>query len=295
MNSPIAKPVKHALPAAALAIFCGSAGAACLKLLTVTSPGQAIAERALVAGTILLLWSLVQGRGRPGAMSGTAWIRAVLDALAAFTYALAIFALPLSLVTAINMSVPIVAMVVAAVLLGERVTRRQVAAVIVGFIGILIVVQPGAAIAPFGIAMAILSTFAYALRDAANRRLAPGASGAQTALISVLLTGSAGTLLGMSTDWIAPPPIDLLGVGLAGICYVGSSMLIISALRSAPLTVVSALRYSSIFWAILFDFLIDRHTPGTTTLIGAAFVILSGLLLIGRRPGKINLEENSHG
>ena len=286
MKQPGALPPAYALPAAAVAIFCGSSGAAALKLLTLTPPGQAIAERSLVAGIILLSWSVAEGRGRPGAMSGMAWLRAVLDAIAAFTFALAIFELPLSLLTSINMSVPIVAMVVAVLVLGERVTRRQVVAVAIGFVGIMIVVQPSAAVEPFGIAMAVFSTFAYALRDAANRRLAPGASGAQTALVSVVLAGSAGALLAGTGGWIIPPPIDVLAVVLTGMCYVGSSMLIIGALRSAPLTLVSTLRYSSIFWAILFDFLIDGLSPGPSTILGAALVVLSGLVLIRPRLGK---------
>lgn len=280
--TPSTTPVRalSALPSAVLAIFCGSAGAAALKLLTVTPPGQAIAERSAVAGVILLIWSLVQGRGRLGVMSGTAWLRAVLDAIAAFTFALAIFELPLSLLTAINMSVPIVAMVVAAVLLKETVTRRQVVAIAVGFAGIVIVVQPNASAALTGIAFAVTSTFAYALRDAANRRIQPGSSGAQTALVSVMLAGTCGALLSGTTRWVAPPAIDVVAIGLTGVCYVASSTLIIKALRSAPLTVVSTLRYTAIFWAMLFDFLIDGRVPGLPTLLGAALVILSGLILM---------------
>lgn len=273
-------PKDYALPSAALAILCGSAGAAALKLLTFTPSGQAIAERSAVAGVVLLAWSLVQGGGRFGPMSRMAWLRALLDAIAAFTFALAIFELPLALLTSINMLVPIVAMLLGVFMLGEAVSRRQVMAVIAGFAGVLIVVQPSVSVAPMGIALAVISTFAYALRDAANRRLPPRSSGAQTALVSVFLAGSAGALLGGATGWVVPPPIDILAVVLTGLCYVASSMLIISALRSAPLTVVSTLRYSSIFWAILFDFLIDGHRPGLSTLIGVALVVLSGLILL---------------
>lgn len=273
-------PGDYALPSAAIAIFCGSAGAAALKLLTVTPPGQAIAERSAVAAAILLIWSLVQGQGRLGMINGSAWLRAVLDAIAAFTFALAIFELPLSMLTAINMSVPIVAMVLAAALLRERVTRYQVLAIAVGFAGIVIVVQPNVAVALTGIALAVVSTFAYALRDAANRRISATSSGAQTALVSVILAGTAGALLGGTTGWIIPPAIDIVAVGLTGLCYVASSTLIIKALRSAPLTVVSTLRYTAIFWAILFDFLIDGRVPGPPTLLGAALVILSGLILM---------------
>lgn len=273
-------PRRYALPAAALAIFCGSTGAAALKLLTDTPAGQAIAERSAVAGAVLLAWSLAKGGGRFGPMGRMAWLRAMLDAVAALTFALAVFELPLALLTSINMLVPVVAMLLGVVMLGETVSRLQVAAVIAGLAGVLIVVQPSVSVAPAGIVLAVISTLAYALRDAANRRLPPRSSGAQTALVSVLLAGSAGAILGGVTGWIVPPPMDIMAVALTGICYVASSMLIISALRSAPLTVVSTLRYSSIFWAILFDFLIDGRQPGFSTLIGVTLVVISGLMLL---------------
>jgi len=188
-----------------------------------------------------------------------------------------IFATPL-LITAL--SVPI---------LGEQVGWRRWSAVGIGFLGVLIMLQPGAApIGPGSIA-ALAAACCSAFSILLVRKLSTTESTAAIALYSNLTVVVAmGALLpfGMTV----PNLPDFLLMAASGLVGGTALLVLIAAYRRAPAALVAPFQYSQMVWAIAIGFLIWRDVPDPAKLLGAAIVAASGLFILyrettlGRRP-----------
>jgi drug/metabolite transporter (DMT)-like permease len=265
----------------AAAIFCGVAAGLSLKMLVVTPASQALVERSVLAALAVLGFILLR---RPEQLfkplTKAVVLRASLDAIAALTFALAVFELPLALLTALHLSLPILTTLLAVPLLGERMGRLQWAALGTGFLGVLIILQPSLAISGLGLVLALVSTLAYGLRDIVTRRLPPTADTARTALLAIALIGCAAALVPSDRPWSAVQGQDWVWVALSALFFLGANLMIVGALRRAGVARIAPLRYTAILWAILFDLVFFGLRPGLLTLAGGTLIVLAGIMLI---------------
>ena len=200
----------------------------------------------------------------------------LLGGVAAFaSYAL----LPLADAYAIGFTQPLIVTALAWPLLGERVGARRWAAVLVAFLGVLIVLRPGAGVIGLGAAAALLNAlcngFAIALiRRAHAREPAEAFAFWGNAVIAT------GTALALPWFWVTPtlPELGLfLMAGLLG----GSSFLVLAhAVKLAPAATVAPFQYSQMTYAILVGLFVFHDVPDPLTLVGAAVIIASGLYVL---------------
>lgn len=271
--------VAHALAA----IFAGVLGGVALKLMAVTPPGQAIVERSAIAGLMLL--ALVVATGAPLLrMPVRAWARAALDAVAALTFALAVFELPLALLSALIATLPLVTTLMSRAVLREPVGPTRAAALVVGFAGVLWILQPGLAISPLGLGLALVSVLAYAARDVATRTLPPGTATLSVALVSSVMVAAATLALSGGTDWIVPPAGEVGLAVLTAVCFLSANTLIIVAFRRGGVSAIAPLRYTAILWALLFDAAIWGVFPDSLAALGIGLILAAGGLMM--RTGK---------
>ena len=101
-----------------------------------------------------------------------------------------------------------------------------------------------------------------------------------TALISILMVGLVSTGFALPAGMAVPPAGDMLVIILSGLIYVGANTLIIHSLCRAPLTAVTALRYATIIWAVMFDYLISDRLPDPIVFAGGALVIVEGIVML---------------
>lgn len=195
---------------------------------------------------------------------------------------MAIGLLPLAEATAIGFSVPIFATVLAALVLGERARWWRWGAVLVGFAGVLVIVQPGSGhIGTAGGLVAIAAAVTTAGATIAIRRLGATEAAATTVFWFAL---SSLVPLGLMMIFVAKPHDGetwaiILGFSLAG----GIAQLALTgALRLAPVAVVMPMDYSSLLWASLLGWLIFDQLPSHWTWIGAPIVIGAGLVILWR-------------
>ncbi len=213
-------------------------------------------------------------------LSGHLWRSSlILGALIAFF--LAISMMPLADVVAIAFSAPLFMTALSMPLLGEPVGRRRWAAVAVGFIGVLIVVRPGAGVLGQGALLALASSVLFAIGMTVTRKLTRSEPSATILFYFTLLNLVVGGSF-MPFLWATPTPADaamLVTIGLTG--GVGAFCMF-EAFRFAPIAVVAPFEYSALIWAAMFGYLVWGDVPGSMLLAGAAVIVASNLYVLHR-------------
>lgn len=177
---------------------------------------------------------------------------------------------------------PLIVALAAGPLFGQWVGPRRLAAIGIGFLGVLLVTRPGAG----GIHWAAIYSFAgmamYATYALITQVLARHDSSATTMFYSSL----AGVILltpAMPFLWKAPPDLlTWLMMAVVGIFGALGHWLLIRAHRIAPAAILAPFMYSQIFWMTALGFLVFGDVPDGWTLAGGAIVIASGLYLLHR-------------
>lgn len=195
---------------------------------------------------------------------------------------LAFIMLPLAEATAIGFSVPIFSVVLAALILHEPAGRWRWSAVAAGFIGVLLIVQPGSGDVPLlGASVALVAALMTASVTIVIRRLGATERAATTvfwfAVSSLVPLGFAMLIFGKPHDpvtWIMLGGLALVG-GLAQLTLTG-------ALRLAPVALVMPMDYTSLLWALLLGSWIFAEVPTPWIWIGAPIIIASGLVIVWR-------------
>ena len=195
---------------------------------------------------------------------------------------LAMILLPLADATAIGFSVPIFSTMLAALMLGEPTGRWRWGAVFAGFVGVLLIVQPGRSVVPLtGASVAIAGALLTAAVTITIRRLGATERATTTvfwfALSSLMPMGVLMIWFGTTHDpltWMVLAALGLTG-GLAQLTLTGS-------LRLAPVALVMPMDYTSLVWATLLGIWLFAELPSHSTWLGAPIIIASGLVIVWR-------------
>lgn len=191
--------------------------------------------------------------------------------------------MPLADATAISFLQPVLVLLLAAPLLGERVTRTGWLALCLGLAGVLLMISPTGGSGYFGIIMTLVGTVFSALSLLQQRHLSKNET--SIAIAFWTLAGSALLVLpSLPATWVWPTPGQwalLIGNGLAsGACQ----YLTTRALFHAPAGVVAPLAYTKMIWALLVGFLWFGEVPAAIVLFGSSIVIAaSALAYLGPR------------
>lgn len=216
--------------------------------------------------------------------SNRPWLQ-VLRAVIGFGSLLGFFyvfpRMPLVDAYAISFGAPLFMVALSVPILGEPVGWRRWTAVGVGFVGVLIMLDPWG-IEFHAISLIVLgATFCYALSTVMVRLLSRHDQDVVT-LFWFAFAASIVSLIGAIPEWIWPPPLDwvwLIGLGLLGGV---AQILITRAWRLAPAAVLAPFDYASIVLAVLFGYLWFREEPSWTVWYGLPLVIGSGLYILHR-------------
>jgi len=208
-------------------------------------------------------------------------LRVVFATLEGSLFFLALRELPLAEVITYYMAAPIWVTALSPWLLGERVGWRRWSAVLFGFCGVLLALQPSPGSLSTGALCAVAGSLSYALFLVTTRKLAGTAPttlmGAQ--LLGAFATGAALVLLG---GWTAPGALDLALMLLLGLGSLGGNLCVNQSLRMAPASAVVPYQYTLILWGMLFGWLFFDEVLGAATLAGAAVIVAAGLFIFLR-------------
>lgn len=189
--------------------------------------------------------------------------------------------LPLAEVVAISFSAPLFITALSVPLLGEKVGPRRWAAVVVGFIGVLVIVRPGTDLFQPVALLPLAASVFLALSMIQVRRL----TRTETNIALMTYVTAAGALLTVGFlpfGWISPSAWDWLLIVGIGIVGGGAQYLLTQAFRHAPAALIAPLEYSGILWAGGFGYVLFQEIPDAWVFVGSAIVIASGLYILHR-------------
>lgn len=261
----------------------------CAKFL---GEGYAVSQIVLVRNAIgalaVFAYVVFSGAGlaslkprRPGLLV----VRSLLNIAAAFLFFTGLRYLPLADAFAVVFAAPLFITALSVPVLGEHVGLRRWAAVIVGFLGVLVVVQPGTASFRIEALLPLSAALAYALSMLVGRKLTRDLSTA-----AIMFWPSVGavlvTLFMMPAQWQTPGLPDSGVFLLMGTIGTLGMSLITQGYRHAPAAVIAPFDYTVLFWGVIFGWAIWGDIPASNVWAGAAILVASGLYILHRETRK---------
>jgi drug/metabolite transporter (DMT)-like permease len=269
---------------------------------------EVVSIRCLVSAPILLVLVHFEAglpalaAGEFGALMG----RSFLMLLAYTTYYMAFPALPLADAVALYFTVPLFALALAAPMLGETIGWRRITAVLVGFMGVVLMLRPGAGLFEPAALLSLFSAFTYATAMLIARKIGTNTTASVMAfyqnavyLLGALAIAGFFQLTGIHhashksveflvRAWVWPNTTDLLLIGSCGVIAAIGMTLLTHAYRIAKASVVTSFEYTGMLWAPLWGFLFFGEIPYITTIAGAVLIIAAGLFALSSPAAREN-------
>ncbi len=209
-------------------------------------------------------------------------IRIFGDVGATLTFLTALFNMPLANATAILQSLPLVITLAAALFLGEAVGWRRYLAIIIGFIGVLIIIRPGSEGFNIYSFSAIAAVLFITLRDLATRRLSGGVPSILVSFWTSLMVMLTGAVLSPVMAWKPVEPNGLLLLFTAAIFVVFAYLFSVMTMRVGEIAFISPFRYTVLIWAIILGYMVFGDIPDTWTVLGTAIIVATGIFTFHR-------------
>lgn len=197
------------------------------------------------------------------------------------TFMQALQTMPLAEATAIYFLSPLMIVALSPLLLRERIGPREAAAVVAGFLGMLLIVRPGNDLPLAGTVLMLVAAGSYAMLQILTRKLAGQVRMEQQFFwAAVVCTGM--TLLSLPTGGVMawPSGADILRLGLVGLLSGLGQFLLIKAFQRAPASSLAPFNYFHLVLAVVFSVAVFGQQPDGIALTGIAIIALSGLSLM---------------
>ena len=173
---------------------------------------------------------------------------------------------------------PMIVALLAGPILGEWLGLRRWLAIMVGFVGVLIVIRPGSALFDWPVLFSLSATLTYSLYAITTRRMAAESSESllmYSALVAAVALSPAVFVFGQWPGSTA----DFLRFGSMGVLGALGHWGLIQASKLAPASLLAPAVYTQLIWMTLFGWLFFAELPDAWTIIGGAVIVSSGLYL----------------
>ncbi len=230
--------------------------------------------------TVMLMGDKSEGTLRP---ANPRWVlmRTLAGVVAGSSAFYAFSVLPLAQVYAFIFAAPLLITVLSIPILGEKVGVHRWAAVVMGLIGVMVVLRPGAEPLTLGHIAGLTAAAGSAVVSVVTRKIGRAERSAVLMLYPMMANV---ILMACLLPFVYKPmPVEHLGL-LAVMSLLGFSagLCIIAAYRFADAAIVAPMQYSQIIWGAGFGFLFFSETPDQATGIGAGIIIFAGLYVVLR-------------
>ena len=253
----------------------------CMKSVTAEMPlYQAITLRGIVTMIALAIIARQRGGLRLGMARGDARLlgwRTLGEVGGTLTFLTALRHMPLANLSAIMQSLPLAVTLSAAIALHEPVGWRRMAAIAVGFLGVLMIVRPGTEGFDIWSLIALGSVAFVVLRDLTTRRLSSAVPSVTVAFLAATAVTASGVALSPLSGWVAVQPAAAVLLLAAGGFLIVGYLSVVMAMRVGDIATVAPFRYTALIFAIALGWIIFGHLPGPMTLAGAAIIVASGI------------------
>jgi len=215
--------------------------------------------------------------------------RGVVVAFMALTFFFALVRLPLAEAIALSFVAPLIALYLAAILLGETIERRAIAAAVLGLAGVAVIVAGKLGTeeldrdAVLGLSAMAFSTLLYAWNLVIQREQALVARPLEVATFQNGIVAL--TLVPLAPLLFTTPEVATWGqIGAAALLATGAAIALAWAYARAETQVLVPVEYSAFLWAALFGWLFFREELGPGTVAGAVLIVIGCWIAARRRP-----------
>jgi drug/metabolite transporter (DMT)-like permease len=207
--------------------------------------------------------------------------RAFFGGLAFVAFTIGLRDMSLSNALAICFAAPFFMIIFSFILNGDKVGLHRLIAMLIGFGGVLIVLQPDDGLLETGAIYMIVVAASYAMGQIVARRYKDSEPAISFSFWTSVLMSLAGALF-MIMDWHAITWLDLFWALCMGVSGGLGHYYMTKAIQYAPPAIVSPVEYSALIWAMIFDLTIWSLYPQSTTLIGSGIIMGTGLYILWR-------------
>jgi drug/metabolite transporter (DMT)-like permease len=260
------------------------------KYLTASFDVPLIAAARYIGHILLMLAFVAPVRGREmveTSRTGLVWVRGMCLVVTSLLIGLSLQRMPVAETSAIAFLSPIIVVIAAGPLLGERIGWRGWVAALLGFSGVLLIVRPGSGLEATGVLCALGAVVMNTAYQLLSRLLAAS----ERTIAMLFYTALAGAItFGAMLPWFWADrtPTLLEGVLLASMGVFGGlgHYLFTAAFRDAPASLLAPMSYLQLVWAVLLGWLVFGQIPDAIGLLGICIIGASGVIvaLRSRRP-----------
>ena len=194
----------------------------------------------------------------------------------------ALFHMPIANVSAILQALPLAVSLAATLFLGEALGWRRFAAIAIGFVGVVLIIQPGGADFSSYSIYALIAVACITLRDLAVRRMSVQVPVVFVALIAAIGVTALGAIGLLFITWQPMSATSAMQIGGATICLIFGYIFSVSAMRSGEISFVAPFRYTSLLVALILGMAVFNEWPNVLTVLGASIVVATGLFTLWR-------------
>ncbi len=255
-----------------------------VKLATEVMPvGELIFIRSLFSTALLGVVAMAMGSWRgwrelAGMFTSRALsIRLAAEISATLCYVGALAHIPIANAAALIQVAPLAALAVAATVLGQSVGWRRWTATAVGFVGVLLVIQPGTdGFEPAGL-LALGAAASVAIRDLATRYVEADVPTVMIAFVTSVALIGVGLVMAPFETWVMPTGTDTAVVAASAAFLAAFYLLVITAFRLGDPVAVAPMRYTKMVWALAAGWLVWGDWPDLIAFTGLALIVGAGL------------------
>ena len=209
-------------------------------------------------------------------------IRGLLETLASLFFFIGLALLPFANVYILLSIAPILLTVFGAIFLNEKVRWRRWSAVLLGFIGVVVVINPGKLEFGYYFIFPILAAIMLSIRDLYTKNFKHNYHSLQIAFMTCFVVTIFFGILSIYKFYDFSIK-DIFILFIAAFFLALGSIFSIATIKIALVSVTSTFRYSVILWGILYGYFLFDEVPLTNTYIGALIIVISGLIIISRQ------------
>ena len=263
-----------------IAMACFILNDSCIKTIGTTLPlGEIISIRGVLSVLVIAAICVQQGilGSVPLLFAPNVLARSLLDVLGTFLFLTALMHMPIANLTAILQSVPLAVLLVSVIFLKEKVGLRRTTAILAGFIGVLMIVQPSPSTFTIYEVLALGIVFVLAFRDLITKRIPAHIPTFIIALANACFVALGGVAYGFYQGFqnVAFWQFGLLCA--AAILLATGYMFMIATLRLGDLSATAPFRYSNVLFAIILGMAVFNEFPDAVSYVGMVLIIAAGI------------------
>ena len=241
----------------------------------------------LIAGGLIIFAIIAKFKGENlldrRAFSPILLIRYCAEMVGLVAMIIGLTKVPLSVVGTVTQASPILVAAGAVIFFKEVISWRRWSSIFIGFVGVVLVIQPGGQNLNYAVIWAVIALVAFSIRDLVTRLTPPDIPSSSIATFTMIAAFPFTTAwVFLSGEKFFPPGIDWALVSSMIILGSFGYLLLITSLRLGELSAIMPFRYSRIVFLIILGFLVFGERPTASMLIGSTLILISGVYIMWR-------------